>query len=457
LADEPLAIPPKIAVVYVRFFHAQWAAPLQYLGSFNVKIPATFGDIFELVNLTLGLDIAMPLTCFEETRSKTIRQLATDAERSTQFVNLTHGASLVFQLAGEAEIPFQPAPAIPKPAVSGPVASTLRLADHAQFGGPAPTTLSGYYARTISPVVLVTLFAWGESEPVCLLRFPICLTYNEFQAFVAWAAEIPVDFQNDTLLLYKRDPYHDRPQAISMAPSTQPTMTYAFQSADGGWGLYYRFVPGITTEDWKKSDAYRVSFSEDAKAIAKRSDLVVPKRSGFDDIVEQLIGIGFLTAFDPARMRAMAMKDGRFMRAVSLTDPLIPPLIDEIRIENIPEDQLELAADEGLVQVVTATVSTSEYLQPIGTAFLFKLKKQASLSDVKEAILGNLGVEGDAKSQVRFFVGGDYVRFSRQGQLPDTDVFSKDDLKRTLYAVLDSKKAPSSLRRPRQEALQIYN
>jgi hypothetical protein len=216
-------------------------------------------------------------------------------------------------------------------------------------------------------------------------------------------------------------------------------------------------VPDVSAEEWKKSDAYVVSFSEDGRTIAKRGDVVVPKKSGFDDVVVRLVETEFLALFDETVMRAMAMKDGRFARVLSLAEPLIPPFSDEIRIENIPDDQRALDEDEGLVQAVVAGVSSSEYLSVAGVPFLLKVKKKGTLGDVKETIFGILGVEGEAKAQARFFLGFDYVRFARIGQLADTDPIYNEDLKKTLYVVLDAKKPVTSRARPKQEALHIYN
>jgi hypothetical protein len=268
------------------------------------------------------------------------------------------------------------------------------------------------------------------------------LSVGEANDFFAWAANVQFDRLNDTLMLYKQDPYFEQPAATPLLAATlveslpQPTV------------LYVRVVKGLTKEVAKTKAVITVQVSLDGRTIAESTDIFVKKPPNLRRIVA--VATGPLLP-DGYKFDLYLVKSNGMMTALGSRSVIQDGCT--VRFDAVQGRNRKLSSSERLMQVAPACVGPREYLAVSGVPFFMKVRARATLADIRGDVLAAVALQGDAAKKVKFFLGYEWVRYAPRSALGDNDAVCREGA--TLYVVMNPK-APVAARR-REEILKIEN
>jgi hypothetical protein len=268
--DEPVAVPKETATLFMKVFNPRWSAPLQYIGSVTLETSKSVGEICDVVRSRLGTDASF--TVYEEYQTCRVKKLpAPDGSLADNTV--ANGYCLVFEGDFEAS-GFEPGAALPKPVPA-------KGSSFAEFLATQEMTVPGFYTREMSIPVRISVFSWADSGLLLgNIECPGSLKFDDFSNFVVWATHIEYDPGHDTLLLYRKDYYFDRPGVMPLVRETCSCVETIFPQSTNNW-LYVRVVKGFTPDDAKVSIVLMVLVSLDGRVIASSKEVFLPKGCTF--------------------------------------------------------------------------------------------------------------------------------------------------------------------------------
>jgi ubiquitin carboxyl-terminal hydrolase 7 len=454
-ADEPVLLSHNIITVYLKFFYPGWAAPLQYLGAFAIPASSKFGQIVSEVNSRLGAPVDTPLIAYEENITNTVRRLNVELDDSieSKSCNISTGQTILFEAVPGTDIPditFVPDP--PIDADAGPsdaqAASDVKVCRFSvsSIGDP----LERWVWENVAGHLSITLLAFSEPEtPVAIIEISKAATFDDLVDFIISIADVALDRDRDTVVLYKRDFWDNGPSSVPLTPTRYPILTYLFSGHEKVHCLYYRLLKGVTADEFAKGILLTIDFSEDSKVVSKSVEIAMPSNALFPAL--------------KARIESMAVLSGplRYLQLASaaISVPTTESWVCQatkyfVAVE--PEEEKNLLPTEKLLWLTLTEIDSSDFLSPIGFPSSLKVGVDLRLGEAKSAIAKKFSLTEDQQKKARYFSGDRWVSFSPPNALKDDTLLSSIGDRWTLFVLVDAKRKPNRWR-PVEESIKIEN
>ncbi|OHT01279.1 hypothetical protein TRFO_31956 [Tritrichomonas foetus] len=519
--NEETNLPYNKYCIYLKYFTPVLSSSpndrhILYIGSLVISSSKSVKDLYKIVNCKLGFPEDTELVMYEEDSQKSVRLLEVE-DKKIHTTSIRNGHSLVFQVKPGNDIP----PCNYKSNLLEKVQNILNIKSDTNtetIENKKETktdeipiykiqvddkieTVEQYFNKYIVPSLVITLFDYDNyNSPVCKLSVPLCTKFDDLQHFILETQNIKYDPQKDTFRLYKKNFYNDVPSDNALSSQYYTHVKSIFQQtyekSSYKYYLYFRFLPGVTAQDFTKRSVLKISFSEDGFTISDKGNIVVEKAAKADEIIEKAKLLfpklsSFCQSLKPQKdesqdenhdinqngnedenqeqnkylnsindklpIRVLVIKNSRITKVMNETSE-IDFYTKEVRVEIIPEDQRNLdSPNDKLICFATANVGAAREAEPYGVPFLMKIDTDLKIADLKPKIQKVLNLEDKDFEKAKLFLAKNERVIVSPKNVPSNDFVLKDlDLKYGMFVILNVKRiAPTTIKKS-EETLKIY-
>lgn len=445
---EAVLIPKTHSMFFLKFYFPHTKAPLQYIGTMIFDKNESLSDIATKVCTKVGIPTDLSLNIYQEALNHTLRELPDNASKVSI---IEKNSVLIFEVANETEFHFEfsirdpvPAPITDKKDDDEKVENDV---EPIEFTPPIHSIIDYYNQKYNSTTV--NLYDYNSPKsPACAIKFPSTVKFSTLYEYIAKALKLDYNPDEDCIVLYKKDIYHDRPSSTPINTKHYINIQYlisgSYENEAKRPRVYYQFYKGITEMQFQQMSSIKTVFSQDGVHPTLETNILVNRRASTSEILDALrkiidIGNG------PFRITELSTTRWSIMNKNSTLDVIN----SKIRIDVIPEDKVEITDDTKLIIINESKVSEWKQFKNIVPPFLFEIHPNETFKDIKERLTPLL-----SKPNTQFLIGLYEGRTHAKKQVSDDLILydlASDDSYLMLYAIVPGSGSSTD------QAVKIYN
>lgn len=464
--NEQLELPANHTLLYVKFYCPNARQPIHYIGSFLVSKNSSFNNITQLITEKCKwISSNAALDYYLENISNT-NKINTDYSLS-QTIACSCGSILIAQYKQDAIIPESVIEYL-----DGESSQKLKSKDKSNveeneneseipvvvytdiFQDKKYPTIDLYYkTKKIFEVDLYTLK--DQEKPICTLKFPSSLFYEEICDLIINATGVDFDSTKDSIALFKM--VSNKPTSIDLSKGQTMSYTLATNKKNS---IYFQILYNSGDIDNKSMNMVSIQFSMDAHTIAISGSVFVPKTFTCQEIFEEFKSN---TKFDFGKgpFRFLSINDCKILKLIT-RDDLFVSILNQLRVETIPEDQIDLKNGSFLISCSYANRST--FIKAVNVPFLFPVIEEEKIPETIERFANFIGVTKEAFAQYQLAIKNKDSLMERN--IKDTDVLSLLATRESILYIITSETKPTSspvrslsygATSPKSQSVKIYN